>query len=130
MSFTAYTAATLPSGRDPSGSQIDSMNNNWTQDSVTKTGTEGIVGMFGYERGDGDDCPWDECEDEYYFYMRFEPLTSISDQAGYVFRMWFQIGGTTSDWHGVQYTNTGGSTLGATTDLEPVSVLNSNFASN
>ena len=78
-SFTAYTASTLPSGREPSNSQLDSMNTSWTQDNVTKTGTTGTVGMFGYENGDCNDTPWDECEDEYYFYMTFEPFTEISD---------------------------------------------------
>ena len=43
--------------------------------------------------------------------------------------MWFQIGGSTSEWHGVYYTNDG-STLPAATDLLPVSVTNSNFAAN
>ena len=99
-SFTAYTASTLPSGRDPSNSQLDSMNTSWTQDNVTKTGTTGTVGMFGYENGDCNDTPWDECEDEYYFYMKFEPYAEISGTA-FTFRMWFQIGGSTSEWHGV-----------------------------
>ena len=84
--------------------------------------------MFGYERGDGDDCPWTECEDEYYFYMRFQPYADITAASGEVFRIWFQIGGSTSDWHGVEYTSDGA--MGTATDLEPVSSTNSNFASN
>ena len=42
--------------------------------------------------------------------------------------MWFQIGQSTSEWHGVEYTNTGGS-MTSDTDLEPVSSTNNNFAS-
>ena len=43
--------------------------------------------------------------------------------------MWFQIGDSTSDWHGVEYINTTAS-LTVDTDLSPVSSTNSNFASN
>ena len=43
--------------------------------------------------------------------------------------MWFQIGDSTSDWHGVEYINTAAS-LTVNTDFVPISSTNSNFASN
>ena len=58
MSFINYKASTLPSGREPSSSQLDLMDESWVQTDVTKTDTEGTVGMFGYENDDNNDCPW------------------------------------------------------------------------
>ena len=84
--------------------------------------------MFGYERSDGDSCPWGDCHDEYYFYMQFQPFEDIRATSGAVFRLWFQIGTSTSDWHGVEYTNSS-PPMTVNTDLQPVSSTNNNFAS-
>ena len=105
------------------------MNENWTQDNVTAPNSQGTVGLFGYEREDGDTCPWIDCEDEYYFYMKFVPFAVITGTMNAKFRLWFQIGDSTSDWHGVEIINTTAS-ISVDTDLEPVSSTNSNFASN
>ena len=119
-----YAGATLPSGREPTSAQTELMNKAWSEASVTAANTYGTVGMFGYERSDADDCPWGDCEDEYYFYMTFVPFEDIRNTAA-DFRMWFQIGQSTSDWHGVQTTGP----YTSDTALEPVSSINSNFAS-
>ena len=109
------------------------MDESWTQTDVTADGTEGTVGLFGYQltSSDKDACPtvWGDCYDEYYFYMNFVPFDDISTTQDAVFRIWFQIGDSTSDWHGVEYINTTAS-LTVDTDLTPVSSTNSNFASN
>ena len=60
--------------------------------------------------------------------MRFQPYTDITEDAGYEFRIWFQIGDSDSDWHGLEYTSDGA--MGTATDLEPVSSTNVDFASN
>ena len=129
-----YTAATLPSGRDPTASQLADMNTNWQATKVTKASVPGTVGMFGYEVSDADTCPWGEdgseiCSyDEYYFYMKFVPYDDITATADAVFRILFQIGNDLSDWSGVEYINTSAS-LTLDTDLTPVSVSNQNIAS-
>ena len=103
------------------------MNEAWSAASTTAANTYGTVGMFGYERSDADDCPWGDCQDEYYFYMQFVPYEDIRNTAGAVFRIWFQIGSSTaSDWHGVENTVT----LTADADLVSVSATNGNFANN
>ena len=48
---------------------------------------------------------------------------------GYVFRIWFQIGSTTSDWHGVEYINSSPPITG-TVDFSPVSSTNTVFTTN
>jgi len=126
---TWYYGSTLPSGREPTSGQLEMMNEVFSVTSVTKADTYGTVGMFGYERNSGDDCPWGECEDEYYFYMRFVPFYADLDSSVSIFRIWFQMGNTTSDWHGVELNNTTG-TITVDTDMVPVSSTNSNFASN
>lgn len=67
---TWYTGAALPSGREPSSSQMSDMEEAWTEDNVTAAGTVGTVGMFGYDNSSCD-MQWGNCEDEYYFYMKF-----------------------------------------------------------
>ena len=84
-----YALSVLPTGREPGSSQFALMTDTWTQTDVTKPSTTGKVGLFGYEREDGDDCPWIECEDEYYFYMTFVPFDDIRSTSNAVFRMWF-----------------------------------------
>ena len=121
-----YTAATLPPGRDPTASQIADMNTNWTATKVTAASSTGTVGMFGYELGDNDTCPWggDPCYDEYYFYMKFVPYEDIRGTTDAVFRILFQIGNeNNSDWSGVEYINPSAS-MTLDVDLVPVSVSN------
>jgi len=61
--------------------------------------------------------------------MQFEPTVDITATNDAWFRMWFQIGGSTSDWHGVEY-NVPSAGITTTVDLQPVSSTNNNFASN
>ena len=108
---------------------MELMDEAWSYTSVTAANTYAIVGLFGYERSNSDDCPWGSCEDEYYFWMKFVPFENITAVVSSAFRIWFQIGQSTSDWHGVEYVNTGGN-LVLDSDLSPVSSTNNNFASN
>ena len=125
---TWYTGSTLPAGRAPSSGQIELMNEAFSQSAVTASNTYGTVGMFGYEREKTDDCPWGDCQDEYYFYMKFVPFENIVSTSGAVFRMWFQIGQSTSDWHGVEYINSA-PPIATDVTLDPVSATEGNFSS-
>ena len=124
---------TLPSGRDPTASQLALMSNNWTATGVTKTNTDATVGMFGYELVDGDTCPWGTeddgvtCYDEYYFYMKFVPMYDILSTQDAVFRILFQVGNDFSDWAGVEVINSA-SPITIDTDMSPVSYSNQNIA--
>ena len=121
----AYLAATLPTGRAPDADHIADMNSNWSATGITKTSSSGIVGMFGYEIGDNDDCPWGEdngvCDDEYYFYMKFWPIVDIFNTQDAIFRVIFQVGGDLSDWAGVYYKNETPD-MTVDTDFVPVSI--------
>ena len=105
----AYLLSTLPEGRTPTADQIAEMNTSWTATGITKTSTIGTVGMFGYEISDADTCYWGEdngvCYDEYYFYMKFVPIEDVSASQGRIFRVLFQMGESTAEWHGVEYIN-------------------------
>jgi len=65
------------------------MNEAWYQNNVVKVNTFGSVGMFGYSLGGNDDAYWGSRKDEYYFYMKFEPVDDITTTATAIFRMWF-----------------------------------------
>ena len=87
---TWYYGASLPSGREPSNAQLDKMKDDWEEDGVTKSGTVGVVGMFGHSFGGGDSEVWGESYDEYYFYMKFTPYdVEWATTVDAKFRMWF-----------------------------------------
>ena len=68
-------------------------------------------------------------DDKYFFYMKFTPYSNVSATAGW-FRMWFQIGNTSSPWHGVYYQNVAGTALTDDVQLNEVSATNTVFTSN
>ena len=84
-----YEGMTLPSGRTPSSSQLSKMDDDWTEENITRDGTKGTIGMFGVG-GKGDNA-WGTDSDEYYFYLRFNPYDDVDfvTTNGAVFRMWF-----------------------------------------
>ena len=126
--FANYSGATPP--HMPTTTQLGYMDQAWTQRLVTAANTQGTVGMYGHHHIEGETCPWGECIDAYYFYLKFIPYTDIRNTQNAVFRMWFQMGNEESNWDGVQFVKTGVSPMTTDEDLNPVSATNSEFLSN
>ena len=69
---------------EPTAEQLSLMTLLWSENSITATGTTGVIGMFGSKIGS---------EDEYFYYMKFTPFVNIATTSTTgKFRIWFEMG--------------------------------------
>ena len=91
----------------PTAAQIDLMspNNAWQESKVVKSGTNGIIGMYG-----------DETSTRYFFYTKFQLIEDLSTSGTKNMKFMCQVGGSTSDWQGVKYSDVANPGGGVSTD--------------